>query len=538
MRTSVRRAAPLIAPLVLALASSCTTNPDAVAPNAHGLRRTGMITYPVVTYEGTVNTLPVGDSELVSSYIQMAADSAVRPCGNCYFASTNESIVQVAATSGWGKQTVGHIHGLAVGTASFYSDTVGNSTAIGSYQVTVSNFPQVTFKGVSDTVVVGDSELVSAYIQMAADSAVRPCGNCYFASSNENVLQIAATTGWGTQTVAHIYAKEVGSESFYSDTVGNNASAGSEPTVIVAAGHFTQNLPAGMTAVINTGPISVNPATGGQNGGASGSTFSTAGPIPWNLTNDSPTTMSSVGTWSGNLQRPANGSTGLQMNYLPSLDGGNSPVVYGGGWSTTGTGYLYVSMRILLSSNWTFSQALGIKIGEPRTTGTFENHVLNLNANSPSGSDPEQPSVGANAWISFLTQFTNNPPKVPGYVYPTAPSGSLGPDSDYLTTAANIGGSGKGSFHTFEWYIQPESPPGALNGNLTMWVDGTLAFTTVGLADSVGGRPPHGVQFFESGETPGWSFLQIDPTFGGDAQSDHPQAAQYTIYDRVYVAVK
>jgi hypothetical protein len=537
MRSFVRSFMKVIASSAVAVALTQCTNRDSVSPGMRAVRHADAVTYPLVTYTGAVAALPVGDSEIVHANIQMAADSATRPCTNCYFASTNESVLRVAATTGWGTGTIGHIYGLAAGTASFYSDTTGNTNPAGTFQVVVSNYPVVTYKGAVDTMAVGDSEFVSAFIQMAADSAVRPCTNCYFASTNESVVAVAATTGWGTGTVGHIYAAAIGTATLYSDTVGNSLAIGSMPTVVVAAQNFTPNLPPGMTAVINTGAISVNPATGGQNGGASGTTFSTAGAIPWNLTNDAPTTMSSVGEWSGNLQRPATG-TGLQIDYLPSLNGGNSPVVFGGGWSNSGTGYLYVSMRILLSSNWTFSQALGIKIGEPRTTGMFENHVLNLNGNSPSGSDPEQPSVGANAWISFITQFTNNPPTDTGYVYPTAPQGYLGPDSDYLSTTANIGGSGKGSFHTFEWYIQPESPAGSHNGNLTMWVDGTMALTTVGLANGVGGRPPNGVQFFETGETPGWNFLQIDPTFGGDAASDHPQANQYTIYDRIYVAVK
>src|SRR5215469_12423788 len=116
MRAFVRSMMPLVASGGIALALWQCAGPDAVSPARRSMHRLD-VTYPLVTYTGAVSPMPLGDSVQVKSYIQMAADSATRPCPNCYFASTNERIVHITATTGWGTQTVGHIFAESLATA-------------------------------------------------------------------------------------------------------------------------------------------------------------------------------------------------------------------------------------------------------------------------------------------------------------------------------------------------------------------------------------------------------------------------------------
>ena len=81
----------------------------------------------------------------------------------------------------------------------------------------------------------------------------------------------------------------------------------------------------------------------------------------------------------------------------------------------------------------------------------------------------------------------------------------------------------------------PESPAGAGNGQLTLWVDGVQVFKT---GPGVAGTPSEGMHFFQSGEAMGWSYLMFDPTYGGDASTDHPPTTIYWDIDDLYLSTK
>jgi hypothetical protein len=338
-------------------------------------------------------------------------------------------------------------------------------------------------------------------------------------SSNASVVSVS-TANWGSKSgdigaltgvakgTATITGKtQSGTSASFTITVGGVTSSGS--------GGYHE--PAGMAAQINTGAMSVEPSRTSGGTWTEGST---------RFTNYSPNSMSSTGEWAGNIAAVP-GGTGLRVMYSPSLAGGNSPVRFGASIPQHGTGHMYLRWKFRLSSNWTLSRANGIKVMEPRTVNSTENHVVNLGAYNGLLN-------GSSMWSSFLLQFAHNG-STSGYVVPGNDYGQAALVSYFTSTLANIGGAGLGAWHQMELYALPESPAGAGNGQLTLWVDGAQVFQT---GPGVPGTPSSGMHFFQSGEAEGWSFLMFDPTYGGDQASDHPPASIYWDIDDLYLSTK
>jgi uncharacterized protein YjdB len=241
------------------------------------------------------------------------------------------------------------------------------------------------------------------------------------------------------------------------------------------------NEPPGMSTQINSGPIT------------SISLFTVF----------SPTTPSSLGDWSGNLTLVP-GGTGLRVNYPPTLPGGNSPVRWGHGIASAGSGWYYQRMKVRFSPNWTLNGNVALKFSEPRTqqtggSGPNENDVIGAH-------DFETLSV--HAFFYILVQG------------PDGNSRDLFEQPQY-SPAANLN---DGAWHTVEVVFSPESSPGAGNGGYTGWVDGTqVAHYT-------------NVQWLAVGNQVGWPYLMFDPTYGGGTHS--PPAAIYWDFDQLYVSTK
>jgi hypothetical protein len=283
------------------------------------------------------------------------------------------------------------------------------------------------------------------------------------------------------------------------------------------------NMPAAMTVVVNTGKMNVNPANGSQNGGAPGGTWTVTGPtgIVTTFSMFSPDAISPQGEWSGNVQLPAGGATGLQINYLPSLPGGGSPVRFGINWPATGgTGKLYAAWLMQFNPGWSFSQALGIKLFEPRGTPS-ENHVFAVTCAS-------NPSDGVSAYPQFLLQGVQTGDLPGGGSSSGVPPSFTAQSTVFGAQAAlaNLGGPNIGTTHLIEWLIIPESPVGSGgNGQLTIWIDGTIVWTSVGKGTT---GITYGVNNYTS--------LTCDATYGGDSASDHPPGCSWK-FDQMWIAV-
>jgi len=241
--------------------------------------------------------------------------------------------------------------------------------------------------------------------------------------------------------------------------------------------------PPGMTAQINTGPMSNIP-----------SAFSVF----------SPATPSSEGDWSGNVTL-VSGGTGLRITYPPTLTGGNSPARFGVRISSPGTGWYYQRMKVRFSPNWTLSGNVALKFCEPQTKthgsgqGPNENHVIGAH---------DFASQSTHAFLYVLLQGPN------GHFR------NLYEQARY-SAAANLN---DGRWHLIEVLFAPESTPGAGNGAYTGWVDGRqIAHYT-------------DVLWLAPGNEPGWPYLLFDPTYGGGRHS--PAQSMYWDLDELYVSTR
>jgi uncharacterized protein YjdB len=401
--------------------------------------------------------------------------------------------------------TSGIVTGVAAGTATI-TVTIGGKSATASATISSSTptVATVTVSPGSSTVQVGNQAQLTATDKTSSGTVVT--GQSVTWSSSNTAVATVTSSG-----IVSAVAAGGATITATSDGVRGTASI----TVSSASGGGPYHEPAGMNTQINTGPMSAPPSQSYDGTWTEGGTT---------FTNWSPNTMSSVGEWAGNISAIP-GETGLRLTYGPTLDGGNSPVRFGSGFSNNGTGYLYIRWMMRLSPNWTLSQAGGVKLMEPRTINTSENHVIELNAYNG-------PTDGTSMWTAFALQFATGSGTV-AYFVPGNPSGAPDQTSYFTSSVANIGGAARGGWHTIEYYMQPESPAGAGNGQLTIWVDGTQVFQT-----GAAGTPGGGMHYFQNGESMGWNYLQFDPTYGGDAATDHPPFNIYWDIDQLYVSTK
>lgn len=372
-------------------------------------------------------------------------------------------------------------------------------------------YPTVAIQNGNASLAIGAKESLSA--KLATPTATWMGAYMIWSSSNTSVASVSTSnqgskngdigtvTGVGNGTTTITATTQSGTSASITITVGN----GSAPQ---SSGGYHE--PSGMNTQINTGAMTTPPATSYP-----ANTWTEGGT---KFANYSPTTMSSTGEWSRNLSA-ADGGSGVRVNYGPSLVGGNSPVRFGAPIPNHGSGDLYVRWKYRLSSNWTLSQASGLKVMEPRTVNSTENHVIGVGADGMS-------TNGSNMWLGVLLQFANGS----GTQGINLPGNTLGqvtnPLFAFLSSVANVGANARGSWHTMEVYFRHESPAGTNNGQLTLWVDGTQVYQS------------GGVHFFQSGEAMGWNYLMFDPTYGGDKASDHPPYAIYWDIDQLYVSTR
>src|SRR5579872_1723060 len=297
------------------------------------------------------------------------------------------------------------------------------------------------------------------------------------------------------------------------------------------------NYPSGMTPVMNTGAITTPPANFSQNGGQPGFTWSITGPtgIVTHFNMDSPQNQSSTGDWAANLfltpstdVSPSGG--GYRIAFLPTLEGSGSPVRFhmSPGFSTTGTGYCYISFRFRLSPAFGFSTASGIKFFEIITTVSNNNDYFGWSCASPTTG--LQDGVSA---FPFVGLQGNHVMDLPG-----APlGGQMNNESlAFATAGANIGGANRGAWNTVELYFIPETPLNVgTNGQLVVWINGVKEFDTRGLTPggTNSGLPNNGITY----DWGGFSSINFGPTYGGDSASDHPPTGTWIDFDNFFVAV-
>jgi hypothetical protein len=294
-------------------------------------------------------------------------------------------------------------------------------------------------------------------------------------------------------------------------TITITATTGNAPPIVVnvsvvsnsGGGNTTPNMPSGMTIQTQTGHITTLPVQGSNFGGSTFNMYS-------------PAQINSVGEWSGNLTLVPSPGTGLRVNYLPSLDGGNYPVNFGWSLPYADTGKFYISFLITFSPSFTPPIPNGIKLFEPRVnaqgsgSGGTENHIIPCTYGGGFSNPPKDtlPAIGI------------------GLLYA---GGSLqGPNSqnrNLVPNQTNIPNLADGAQHLIEAYAQQDTNPlGSGNGVFSLWQDNQLVCEYTNCI------------YLANGNTPGWPFFISQATYGGAPATTHPPAAQFWAFDSLTIA--
>jgi hypothetical protein len=252
--------------------------------------------------------------------------------------------------------------------------------------------------------------------------------------------------------------------------------------------------PAGMSGQLDTGPLTVPPPPTGTwtNGNVT-------------FTMYSPEVMSSIGESSANLVRVPCGS-GLRLLYNPSLQGGNSPVVFGTSIASPGTTTYYQRWRVRTVPNWAGPRnGNGVKMCEPGALnqgpggGAGTNDILMM-----------WPNGGQNDQMSAM-------------------EGLQGPNGHFADLGINqglIGNLSDGGWHWDERIFVAESTAGAGDGQYEAYYDGVLVTKYTN------------VLWLAPGGTWGINAWTVNATFGGAPSSTHPLAGDFWDFDELYVSTK
>jgi hypothetical protein len=191
---------------------------------------------------------------------------------------------------------------------------------------------------------------------------------------------------------------------------------------------------------------------------------------------------------------PISPSNVLQVFYPLGKSGGSAPAhaYYAeSGHLPANTGTIYFRVSIKLSSNWTDNGNAGTKFFFPRSGQAGENNYINLTGNG-----------------NFLPGFSIN-----GQTW-------NGDSGDYPIS----GPISKGVWHDMEILLYQGTSAVAKDGYAKIWIDGTLVLNRTG------------IQMLPSGAPLGFSYLFLDPTYGGGTNSV-PADQDFQI-DNWYCSVK
>jgi hypothetical protein len=170
----------------------------------------------------------------------------------------------------------------------------------------------------------------------------------------------------------------------------------------------------------------------------------------------------------------------LDMIFPGGWGGGSAPMWFGSPNLPTNRGALYMCVVVKLDPRWTNGGNTGTKFFFLRTLygdgADKQNHYWGLSA-LEGDATVAQPMFG--------TQF-----------------GSAGPGGTSRYSYAGTNAAG-GVWRTIEVLMTAESPTGASNGSGQMWMDGALVLND------------RDIQFFLPGQTPEWTTVEVEPTYGG-----------------------
>jgi hypothetical protein len=342
-------------------------------------------------------------------------------------------------------------------------------------------YPIVTIQPKVTTIAVGSKVTLTA--KLSEGSATWMGKETTWRSSDTTVLSVKVTNWGGSGGDEGIFtAKKVGKATITatteSQTVGSMAvtvtssSGGSTPpppttttptpapapapTPPILAG--TTHQPSGYIAVINTGPLTSGPT--GHN-----TSWTSGGPIPltWTLIEGTP--AANIGLASAGSSEPQ--SEGYRL-YFPAGQSNDAAVAVSLPFTPVGGGSIYARWRIRLGSSWSLAamNANACKLFAPKDVNNSSDDIVM--AYLPTGGSYYAAGVGLQG------PTTTNIPDNNTAAVPAA--------DNYAA----------GVWTQVEVLIVADSPAGAHNGKVTVWVNGALGGQTTG------------VSIFGAGDTEQW----------------------------------
>jgi hypothetical protein len=262
--------------------------------------------------------------------------------------------------------------------------------------------------------------------------------------------------------------------------------------------------PSGMTPVFDTGAITTGAPTTPSN--TVGQSWSSGGPVPLPV---------GILEGTGTVQLSSSAadepqSSGWRITF-PAGQVNDAAMALGIHWASgsDGTGWLYMRWKERLGSTWSTSNmnAAASKLWNPKDNGGSNDIIMSY-------LPTDSVTLGYGTTL-YGSGFGMQGPATSWNIPDNDQTGFVYPASDLFT---------RGVWNMFEALFQPDSPFGAGNGVVTVWVNGTL------------GVQATGALIFAAGATPCWRTLELYASRA--VYSGTQTTTTFLDVDQIYVSLK
>jgi hypothetical protein len=470
---------------------------EAVRVGALGATEAVSLVYPLVSILPQTTTLAVGGK--VTLLAKLAASNGTTWMSKESLWKSSDTTVLSVTTANW--DGVGGDEGVVTAkkagkatiTATTQSNTIGTLTITVTAPPAAVVYPLVTITPATTSLIVGKKLTLLAKLA-AANGETWMGTETTWKSSDTTVLSVS-TANWGILTGDQgiVTAKKAGTATITgtteSGTVGSIAitvGVAALSTTPVSSGSLHE--PSGYLTVINTGALTSGPTR-------SNSSWSTGGPVPATWTVVQGTPPANVGLSSAGSDEPQ--SSGYRL-YFPAGAQNDAAVAASLPFTPVGGGSIYGRYKIRLGSSWSLAamNAQSSKLFAPKSVTSGNDDIIMAYLPSPSNF-----AAGVGLQGPTTVNVPNNNQATPSA-------------SDEFAA---------GVWTTVEVLMVADSPAGAGNGSVTVWVNGVL------------GGSATGVSIFSAGQTEQWRDWSVYASRA--VYSGVQSVSTYEDVDQIYVSV-